>query len=226
MKKFLLEIWYLFRYNRSYAQDGEDIIFQEFWKAEYGNAAGFFVEIGGYHPVRFSNTLRLYQSGWNGIVIEPTPAKWWLFALMRPRDILVKLAAGTQKQIKPFFCFPVAALNKFATEIREYKTREFIPRMLPVQQDTLENILSEKLPENKVIDLLSIDIEGLELDVLKSNDWRKYSPKFIIVEDHQFEIQCPERSKTHNFLTKMNYLAIARTRRNTIYQIAKQLPGR
>lgn len=219
MKKLLLELWYLVRYTRSYAQEGEDAIIEDLWESRYGRRPGFFVEVGGYHPVRFSNTLRLYRRGWRGIVVEPTPARWWLWALMRPRDLLVKLAVGASRQVRTFYCFDEGALNKFAMEVEEYGNRQFIANLIPVQQDTLACILENSEAGQRGIDLLSIDIEGMEMDALRGNDWARYRPKMIIVEDRGFEIARPDASETYRYLTGLGYRAVAKTRRNVIYEL-------
>ena len=69
---------------------------------------------------------------------------------------------------------------------------------------TLSSVLKEHLSVGQKIDLLSIDVEGLDLEVLKSNDWQKYKPVFIMVEDKEFNIAQLEKSDIYSFLQKMN----------------------
>jgi hypothetical protein len=47
----------------------------------------------------------------------------------------------------------------------------------------INSLLNKYVPKGKVIDLLSIDIEGLDLAILKSVDWKKYRPRYLVVED-------------------------------------------
>ena len=52
---------------RSYSVSGEDLIILPFLPAK----GGFYVDVGCYHPILYSNTYRLYRNGWKGIVIDP-----------------------------------------------------------------------------------------------------------------------------------------------------------
>ena len=54
----------------SYAQHGEDVII---WRALGERAAGFYVDVGAFHPRYDSVTRALYARGWRGINIEPQP---------------------------------------------------------------------------------------------------------------------------------------------------------
>ena len=47
---------------------------------------------------------------------------------------------------------------------------------------TLTNILDDSKYKNKKIDFLDIDVEGVDLDALKSLDFYRYSPTLICVE--------------------------------------------
>jgi hypothetical protein len=44
---------------------------------------------------------------------------------------------------------------------------------------TLSSVLGEYLPAGIAIDFMSIDVEGMEIEVLRSNDWLKYSPELF-----------------------------------------------
>lgn len=227
LRQFLLQVWHLFRFNQSYAQDGEDIIFEEFWIAAYGRKkAGFYVEIGGYHPVRFSNTYRLYRKGWRGVIVEPTPGKKRLFRLMRKQDTFAPFAAGSTQEKKYLYCFPESALNRILTEKEHYQRRQTNAKIITIRQETTAQILNRTVPEGTSIDLMSIDVEGFEMSVLEGNDWNKYAPKFILIEDDDFEMTAPEKSETFRFLTEKGYEPIARTRRNVLYHNPRQLPSR
>ncbi len=46
----------------------------------------------------------------------------------------------------------------------------------------MEEILDQYMPKDKKIDFLSIDVEGLDFAVLKSNNWNKYAPELILIE--------------------------------------------
>lgn len=70
--------------NCQYSQDGEEL----YLRAKFSKAvSGFYVDVGAYHPYRFSNTYWAYKRGWNGINIEPNADAKELFDRVRKRDI-------------------------------------------------------------------------------------------------------------------------------------------
>src|SRR5574341_354761 len=69
---------------KSYSQEGKDMILRRI----FGNVEnGFYVDVGAYHPKRFSNTFYFYKKGWSGINIDAMPGSMKFFTKMRSRDI-------------------------------------------------------------------------------------------------------------------------------------------
>jgi hypothetical protein len=68
----------------------------------------------------------------------------------------------------------------------------------------LDDILN-KHAFNKKIDFMNIDVEGHELEVLNSNDWNRYSPTIISLEDHDLDISNPGQSKSYGFMREKGY---------------------
>lgn len=167
--------------NVSYSQEGEDIILDRLFGDKID---GFFIDIGAHHARRFSNTYALYRKGWRGINIDATPGSMRSFEMLRPRDINLELAISDRKEPLSFIMFKEGALNTFdGTLAQSYidsgwetqGTAEIVP-------ETLADVLDKHLPANQKIDLISIDVEGEELQVLRSNNWSKYCPDIIIIE--------------------------------------------
>ncbi len=78
-----------------------------------------------------------------------------------------------------------------------------------VEVRTLDDILEEaKLPH---LDFVSIDVEGLQLNVLRGFNLQKHRPRLLLVEDHLHNLQ------THRYLTAHNYQLVKRTARNNWY---------
>lgn len=69
---------------------------------------------------------------------------------------------------------------------------------------TLKKLFDDHLPKNINIDLLDIDVEGLDIHVLKSNDWDTYRPSVILVEDVDFKSTL-DQSRVFAYLTEKNY---------------------
>ncbi|WP_169979022.1 FkbM family methyltransferase [Tautonia rosea] len=168
----------------SYSQCGEDIALKSLLNL-HRIRKGVFVDVGAYHPVHLSNTYRLYCCGWRGINIEPTPGRIDAFKLYRPRDI--SLAVGVTpdgKRTTQFYCFQQSELNTFSDEIAQQRIdaghQLVCKRDVPVVN--LNDILTRWIPEVEMIDVMSIDCEGLDESILKSLDWSRWSPRILIFE--------------------------------------------
>jgi len=74
-----------------------------------------------------------------------------------------------------------------------------------VTPKTLEEILDKYLPKGKEITILNVDVEGHDMEVLKSNNFEKYSPLMICVEDHHFSISTIPKNEICIFLEANGY---------------------
>lgn len=220
LKRWLIAAVDYFRYRRSYAQDGEDVVFLSFYEGAK-HYKGFYVDVGAHHPVRFSNTLALYRRGWRGINIDPTPGSMRPFRWLRSRDINLEIAIGASSGTATFFCFNEPALNTFdpkTVETHLQNPRYHIVRTVEVTVATLAYVLDQYLPQGQAIDLLSVDVEGYDLAVLQSNDWSRYSPKFVLVEEVGFPIAHCEQSAIYRFLQDKGYALVAIMKRSLLFR--------
>jgi FkbM family methyltransferase len=209
-----------FFFRRSYSQEGEDMIYRSFFENRK-HYKGFYIDVGAHHPFRYSNTLYFYQKGWRGINIEPTPAAKKLFDIFRKRDINLNLGISLDQGMLPFYCFNEPALNSFSKEVVEHKsatTKYYINKVIPVKTLTLAEVLDTYLPPGQVIDFMTIDAEGFDLDVLKSNNWDKYVPLFIIVEAN-IDLHNLNASPIYNCLSQKNYQLVAKTMRTLFFKL-------
>jgi FkbM family methyltransferase len=191
---------------KSYSISGEDLIILPFFHGKKG--AGFYVDVGCYHPMLYSNTYRLYRQGWKGIVIDPNPGLKKLFALFRPRDTFVQTAVGAQQEMRTYFQFKDESYNTLDSHSAErYKQKTTLTGTYPVEIRSLRDVL-QGVTE---IDLLNVDVEGLDLEVLQSCDW-KVKPRVIIVEAR------PE-SPVSVFLEERGYKLVGLTKLNSIFAL-------
>ncbi|MBL7826539.1 MAG: FkbM family methyltransferase [Saprospiraceae bacterium] len=220
VKQALLHIWDYFRHKKSYSQDGEDVVLASFYEGEKGYK-GFYVDVGASHPVRFSNTLFFYKRKWQGINIDPTPGSMKPFRWLRQRDINLEFGIGPNSDKLTFYCFNQPELNTFDAELAEKRNTGKpykIVKTLEVPIEPLAAVLDKYLPHNTTIDFMSIDVEGLDLEVLKSNNWEKYLPKFILAEDLNFSPTNFNQSEIFNFLTLKGYHLVAVLKRTIIFR--------
>ena len=203
--------------NISYSQDGEDIFLSEYFR-ERPN--GFFVDIGAHHPFRFSNTYLLYKKGWRGINIDATPGSMDLFRKYRPGDINIEAGISDQTGEGKYYLFEEPALNGFESDLtKRYLERNCkLKKTVKIPFVALKDILGKHCPSGKTISLLSMDIEGCELSALQSNDWNKYVPQVILVEQFQCTpLDSIKESVIFQFLTSLNYSLFYRFYRTCVY---------
>jgi hypothetical protein len=87
--------------------------------------------------------------------------------------------------------------------------------IIPTQ--TLNQVLSKYCKKTSVIDILKIDVEGKELDVLKSNNWGKFIPKVIICELINVDLEKITKNSVYKFLKSKNYLLYSKLLQNGIF---------
>ena len=201
---------------KSYSQEGEDMILRRIFEEQ---KTGFYIDIGAHHPFRFSNTCFFYRQGWSGINIDAMPNSMKLFRKYRKRDINLEIAISDKKENLTYYIFNEPALNGFSKKISkqrndvgEYK----IIATKDIKTFTLEEILNNKLSINQEIDFISIDVEGLDSQVLISNNWNKYRPKFVLIEILNSSLSDLSLSEEYKFLSSVDYEIFAKTM-NTIF---------
>lgn len=166
-----------------YSQEGEDLALMRIFNAKRD---GFYVDVGAHHPIRFSNTFLLYRMGWRGINIDATPNSMDEFRRVRPRDINVESLVSSSEKEQTFFLLSEPALNTGVSNLAHQRSGENqryqIVNTVDLKPRALASILDEYLPPSQKIDVLNVDVEGLDFDVLQSNNWDRYRPAVILAE--------------------------------------------
>lgn len=197
----------------SYSQEGEDIVLSRIFDKQ---KKGFYVDIGAHHPMRFSNTMHFYSKGWRGINVDPLPGMKSLFDNQRPKDITIEKGISSKKQSIKYFYFAEPAFNTFDEKLaRKREQKSALLKTIDIQclplGEMLQNIgVSE-------IDFLSIDVEGLELEVLKSNDWSSFIPKVIVLEVLDFDFNTFGNSNISQFLKDKGYFLFSKLFHSAVF---------
>ncbi len=163
---------------------------------------GYFVEIGACDPIRLSNTYYLESKyGWDGLLVEPNP--FLRFELEKSRKArVVSCAAGPRGIIELYVAenpeFTTSSLVKKDARHRLFKDSG---RIVQVESIPLTDIFFENNTP-KYFDFLSVDVEGSEYQVLSSNDWSKWRPKYVVVE-HNFR---GDRNRIRGFMLSSGYV--------------------
>ena len=162
----------LHRVKCCYSQFGEDALIEAITQSR--DKVGFYVDVGCFEPIRLSNTYKLYRQGWRGIAIDPNADMEALWKKHRPRDRFVCCAVGEQSG-------RIGFRKNLSLPNESYLDASESVETVPIRR--LDDILTESLPQNTVIDVMSIDCEGFDLSVVKSNNFQKHRPKVLLVED-------------------------------------------
>lgn len=203
-------------HKKSYAQFGEDMILDQLFPENY---KGFFVDVGAHRPTQCSNTYFFYKKGWRGINIDAMPGSMKLFNVVRPGDINIEEAVSDAKQKLTYYSFNRPLQNGFFSNdsltpkdegLKIIEKREIITARL-------DEILKRHLKRNQLIDFLSIDVEGLDFSVLKSNDWTLYKPAVILIEILDFSLEKLDEYQIFHYLKGHGYSFYSRTVHTLIF---------
>jgi len=188
--KFLKKIYFFyniyirnFKFLKNSAQSGEDKYIIKLFDEDF---KGKFLDIGCYHPTRHNNTYELYKKGWSGINIDLNPLTIELFDFMRPKDVNINIGISDKDAEKELYF-----IDELDTQNTIDKNQlEFLKKHHNINQDqiivkkiqtkNLETILNEYQFYN--IDFMNLDIEGHELQVLKTLDFKKIKIKYLCIE--------------------------------------------
>ena len=210
-----IKLWLRKGVYSSYSQGGEDLLvaglLSEIKK-------GTYIDVGTYHPIQYSNTYFLYKKGWSGLVIDPNPQLKRLYRFFRPRDQFVNVGVGEVEGEYEYTEFSDGAFNTFDSQEAEARKKQEYPKflgtkLLPLK--TLATIVKDYgITE---IDFMSIDVEGLDIQVLKSHNW-KIPPKVIVIEDNTLEIEKFQESAAYQFLHPAGYTLMAAAARTLVFK--------
>lgn len=171
--------------NVSYAQHGEDIVLFGIFK-QLGIQCPRYLDIGAHHPIHISNTALLYEHGGRGVNVEANPHLIDAFYDLRPRDITLNVAVGAaQGELDFYFIDDFSGRNTCDLEVAQDFVSKYpqfkIQRKIRVPVETVRSIYDRYfLPDE--IDLLSLDVEGMDYEILSSAFNSGVFPKIVVVE--------------------------------------------
>lgn len=161
---------------------------------------GVFFDVGAFEPITISNSHHFHLNGWKVHSFEANPHKIPL--LKEHREHVYNYAISNKDLDEPIVFENVSIdgwtasysaiqvsdkyKNIFGWDSDKYKVDK-----VNVIQRTLNTIIKEEIPYLTHIDIMSLDIEGYELQCLQGLDLKKYPPKVIVLEnaDHDKEIK-------------------------------------
>jgi FkbM family methyltransferase len=190
-----------------YSQTGEDAVIRSLLDE---TRAGVYVDVGCHDPIRWSNTLSLYLHGWHGVNIDANPRLIDRFSRLRRRDVAVCAAISDQERDVVLHEFEDELVSTVSTDVLpewESKWKKRGERM--VRTRTLDSVLQQHLQPGTEIGLLSVDVEGHDLSVLRSIDLDAFRPKLIVVEMHHLDLHRTAENPVTRHLEEREFRQVA-----------------
>jgi FkbM family methyltransferase len=225
--RWLYANW-LFRFsNISYSQNGEDLIIKNLFN-RLRISKPTYLDIGANHPIYISNTYLLYVKGSRGVCVEPNSVLAKKFRTARPGDIVLQAGVAFNDETEAtFYQFPYEAhgLSTFSKKEAEFWEttgnenvgKYTIERAVTLPLLRINNIIREHFTGHP--NFISIDVEGLDLDILKTLDFSKYKPEVFCIECIRYLENNKEQIDEDilSFMKNAGYFVYADTHINTIF---------
>jgi len=204
-----------------FSQFGEDALLWNFFGKK---PEGFFVEIGAFDGVFLSPTYWFERHGWKGICLEPHPDYFPLCVKNRPGSVCVRAACVGDERVReiPFYAEPSGLFSVLGEHNKDVMRQRFVDawgkelksvRKVDVPAKTINTVLRDHLPENVQIDFISIDVEGVETEVLRGFDAGRYRPRVLVIETNSDV----DREAVSTHLAQFGYREARRLYVNTFY---------
>lgn len=209
--------------EQSYSLEGEDRILARLFDTDQTTSHGFYVDVGAHDPMRYSNTYLFYRRGWRGVNIDAYPGSMKLFDKYRCRDTNIESGIGVTAGTMPFYVFNEPALNSFSQELSETRhaadTSYQIEKVIDVAVSPLSDVLRGHLPHDSDLpSFLTVDVEGKDLDVLRSNNWSAFRPTYVLAESHGETMEETASGLLSTFMTAVGYVLVAKSVNTVFYQ--------
>ena len=179
----------------SYAQNGEDLQIAYY----VGHERITYIDVGCLWPKEHSNSYFFYRRGGSGLCIDANPTIAEEYRRERPRDLFLSSGIGASDSTMTYYTHSNPVFNTFSsTHADELAAR--VARMddspqragrertgaIAVPVTTLDRAVRstgflERCGEH--VDFLSIDVEGLELEVLQGFSFHAPRPRLVVVEE-------------------------------------------
>jgi len=141
---------------------------------------GRFLDIGAHDGITFSSTRQLYDNGWSGVYVEPSPDV--LPALYKNAGSncrILPVAIGNSNSSMDFYSSGTDMVGSLSTD--HVKLWDPYVKFNKTTVDVITVDELEKQVGNQ-FDFIGIDVEGINLDVFNQFDWNKWNPKCVCVE--------------------------------------------
>ncbi len=189
----------------AYSMCGEDLYLRKIFKRRVASGEkGIYVDIGSASPIEISNTYYFYCLGWRGLCIDANVDMAASWSAVRSEDTYITAAVGEIEGNAQFLrhkTHPGMSRMAFAQD----RPAEDYEQSCSVNVRRLDSLFAEHIGDRR-IQFMTIDVEGAELGVLKSNDWRRWRPEIIMLECINFAFDAPFEAAPIAFLAEQGYV--------------------
>lgn len=209
--------------NPSFSQAGEDQLMRYLVYSVLGIAKPTYLDIGTNHPYKCNNTYFFYNRGSRGVCIEPDEQFAGLIKKYRKGDVFLQagVAVGSAKEAV-MYAFPgeYSGWNTFSEEEAVSRQKESgisFQKVVGVKLVNINDVMAKYFDPHP--NILSLDVEGLDFDILSELDFNKFKPEVICVETITFSVTNEEEKITEilDLITSKGYRIFGDTHINTIF---------
>ncbi|MDE6833260.1 MAG: FkbM family methyltransferase [Ruminococcus sp.] len=209
--------------NMTFSQSGEDSIIKYIFNT-MGRKIGTYLDLGANHAFYLSNTYNFYAQGARGVLVEANPELARELIEKRPEDIVInKCIAEKSGEKLDFYIMNGDGLSttdyQSALNFIKENPALAITKKITIDSITINEIIKEYFPATAP-DIMNIDIEGMELSILKMTDFEKFRPLVIICEMIEYRNGLPAGQKNNEIIELMqknDYREFAFTGINSIF---------
>lgn len=213
-------------FRPSFAQAGEDAVVS-FIFGHLNLSQPSYIDIGAADPIKWNNTYYFYLQGCRGILVEPNIDLIPILKKERPEDTILNIGIGPENSVADYYRLTEPGWNTFDKDeaeqaIRNSHGKESIKEVVKMPLVNINDVLTQHFSGNTP-DFFTIDVEGLDLAILKSLNWNKHRPKVVCVETLVIGTT-EDRPEIADFLIQQGYAVRAATFVNSIF-VDKSLLG-
>lgn len=162
-----------------FSQFGEDaLVYLRFPKGFVGT----YLDIGAYHPFKFSNTAKLWMLGWNGVNVDANRASIKLFSRVRPHDINIWAAVVPQVERDAVDTVSFTDCDKINAVGHIVDASARTHQVPAISLGELCQHFSQP------VDFMNVDIEGLDEAIIGDEAFLTLAPRLLAIEQHGHDI--------------------------------------
>jgi len=172
---------------KSYSQVGQDVLILKLVQKHVlsgGESGRYFIDLAANDAIELSNTFHLEQNGWQGLCLEPNPIYWYGLSAFRNCLVLGSFVGGTDDGTEVNVSLSNGVFGGIVGLSKPNTENDLASKKMKIEKRNLLTISTALSIANppKVIDYLSLDVEGAEHIVMENFPFHEYKVRFATVE--------------------------------------------